>query len=87
MHIFSNPSQVPVVLIDQQVMNVPLHGSGNDPSVSSPNQNDFSAEPLISRAKVATSQSAFSSKKHARVLKVVVFVHGFQASYLTLWQL
>ncbi|KAM0940455.1 putative alpha/Beta hydrolase, lipase [Dioscorea sansibarensis] len=84
MHIFSNPSQVPVVLVDQQVMNVPLHGSGNDPSVSSLDQNDSSAEPLISRAKVVTNQFSLSSKKHARVLKVVVFVHGFQGHHLDL---
>lgn len=78
MHIFGDPSHVPVVLIEQHVMNVPLHGSAKNLSFNSLNQNDSTVMP-----KSRGDRAVPNSKKKGRLLKVVVFVHGFQVYSVT----
>ncbi|KAJ6835198.1 protein FAM135B-like isoform X1 [Iris pallida] len=78
MHIFCDPSRIPVVIVEQHIMNVPLHGSGNNLSVHSLDQN-------ASALSTGRGDKAVpSSKRNGRILRVVVFVHGFQGHHLDL---
>ncbi|XP_020245658.1 protein FAM135B-like isoform X2 [Asparagus officinalis] len=79
MHIFGDPSHVPIVLIEQHVMNVPLHGSAKNLSFSSLGQNDSA---FVSKGR--GDRVVQISKKNGRLLKVAVFVHGFQGHHLDL---
>ncbi|XP_008781421.1 uncharacterized protein LOC103701215 isoform X2 [Phoenix dactylifera] len=83
MQIFGDPSHVPVVLVEQHIMNVPLHGSGNNSPSCFLNQNDTAAIPSETGEKKAP-KFGFGAKKNGRILKVVVFVHGFQGHHLDL---
>jgi len=76
MHIFGDPSHIPVILIEQHVMNVLLHGSAKKLSFNSLGQNDSSAMPKGDRV-------VPNSKRNGHLLKVVVFVHGFQVHSFT----
>jgi len=76
MHIFGDPSHVPVILIEQHVMNIPLHGSAKNLSFNSMGQNDSSTIPKGDKV-------IPNSKRNGRLLKVVIFVHGFQVHYFT----
>ncbi|KAJ6817173.1 putative polygalacturonase [Iris pallida] len=78
MHIFGDPSRIPVVMVEQHIMNVPLHDSGNSLSVHSLDQN-------ASALSTGHSDKAeHNSKRNGRILRVVVFVHGFQGHHLDL---
>ncbi|PKA61523.1 hypothetical protein AXF42_Ash018810 [Apostasia shenzhenica] len=81
MQIFGDPSRVPVLIIEQDIMNISVHGSGNNSSSSTSDPND--SIPEGSRVKNVPKSSVFG-KKGGRVLKVVVFVHGFQGHHLDL---
>lgn len=80
MHIFGNPLLIPVVLVERHVLNVPLHATDkklvanphahNEVSTAS---EDFGAKPVLKSLDATLPRSN-------RVLKVVVFVHGFQVS-------
>ncbi|KAG0486944.1 hypothetical protein HPP92_009039 [Vanilla planifolia] len=83
MQIFGDPSRVPVVIIEQHVMNVPIHGSSDNLSVCSSDHNDSAA--VTSGGSVHGSpKSSVFGKRGACLLKVVVFVHGFQGHHLDL---
>ncbi|XP_010930973.1 uncharacterized protein [Elaeis guineensis] len=83
MQIFGDPSHVPVILVEQHIMNFPLHGSGNNLPSHSLNQHDTAAIPTETGEKTAP-KFGFGAKKGGRILKVVVFVHGFQGHHLDL---
>lgn len=74
MHIFGDPSRVPVVILEQHVMNVPTHGS---PTKAISNSLDDAESATISKGRMPNS-------KKGRLLKIVVFVHGFQGHHLDL---
>lgn len=80
--IFGDPSRIPVVIIEQDVMNVPLHDSSNN-LLSTSDENGTAAATIDSRENNLPESSAFS-KRGGRLLKVVVFVHGFQGHHLDL---
>uniref|UniRef100_A0A804RCS5 Protein FAM135B n=1 Tax=Zea mays TaxID=4577 RepID=A0A804RCS5_MAIZE len=76
MHIYADPSHVPVVLIEQHVMVVPQHSSSKDLASNASEQKDtivlpkLQGEPLVPKSSVG--------KKSGRILRAVIFVHGFQ---------
>lgn len=78
MHIYSDPSRVPVVLIEQHVMVVPQHGSNKDLASSSSEQKDTIVLPKLQGESLLLKN--INGKKGGRVLRAVIFVHGFQAS-------
>ena len=77
MHIYADPSRVPVVLIEQHLMVVPQHGSSKDLATNSSEQKDTIVLPKLQGE---SSAQKTSGKKGGRVLRAVIFVHGFQAS-------
>lgn len=79
MHIFEDPSHIPVIIVEQHVMNVPLHGSPRKFSFNSSAANDSTAAPQGHGDKILPN-----SKRKGRSLKVVIFVHGFQGHHLDL---
>ncbi|PKA57082.1 hypothetical protein AXF42_Ash002386 [Apostasia shenzhenica] len=78
MQIFGDPSRVPVVIVEH-VMNTTVHGSGNNKSLFAAKQTDSATVTTRFVGKDA-SKSSVLGKRGSRVLKVVVFVHGFQVS-------
>ena len=82
MHIYADPSRVPVVLIEQHVMVVPQHSSSKD-LASSPEQKDTIVLPKLQGESLVPKSSA--GKKSGRILRAVIFVHGFQASSIPLF--
>lgn len=85
MHIFGDPSRIPIVLVEQ-VINAPLRStSGN----SYFNQLDLKdANSSLSEFGSYTRNTSSGVNARGRVLKIVVFVHGFQACPLTpIWKL
>ncbi|KAK8967313.1 hypothetical protein KSP40_PGU010399 [Platanthera guangdongensis] len=83
MQIFGDPSRIPVVIIEQHVMNVPLHGSSDNFLLSTSDENCTDAVTAATHEKNAPASSAFG-KRGYRILKAVVFVHGFQGHHLDL---
>ncbi|KAK9096813.1 hypothetical protein Sjap_022310 [Stephania japonica] len=83
MHIFHDPLHVPVILVER-VVNTPLRrGSGN--SYFSPmDQKDTSSTPLETDGKAVNNLSGDAKLRSGRMLKIVVFVHGFQGHHLDL---
>lgn len=79
MHIFGDPSRIPIVIVER-VVNAPLRStSGNSYFIH--------REPKDANSLLIETHSKGSKKIHGatpcqngRVLKIVVFVHGFQAS-------
>lgn len=72
MHIFGDPSHAPVVFVEQQAINLPNYTDSH-----SLDQNG--ATNLTVPAKDVIPRFSPEPKKTGRVLRVVVFVHGFQA--------
>lgn len=83
MHIYAEPSCVPVVLIEQHVMVVPQHGSSKDLASNASEQKDTIVLPKLQGESLLTKNSA--GKKSGRILRAVIFVHGFQASSIHLF--
>uniref|UniRef100_A0A0D9XX67 DUF676 domain-containing protein n=1 Tax=Leersia perrieri TaxID=77586 RepID=A0A0D9XX67_9ORYZ len=73
MHIYADPSRVPVVLIEQHVMVVPQHGSSKDLATNSSEQKDTIVLPKLQGDSLALKSSA--GKKGGRILRAVVFGH------------
>ncbi|CAN6349060.1 unnamed protein product [Urochloa humidicola] len=82
MHIYADPSHVPVVLIEQHVMVVPQHGSSKDLAPNASEQKDTIVLPKLQGDSLAPKSSA--GKKSGRILRAVIFVHGFQGHHLDL---
>ena len=78
MHIYANPSRVPVVLIEQHVMVVPQHGCNKDLLANAPDLYNTSVPPNLQGDSFAGNPSGGKNTGH--VLRAVIFVHGFQAS-------
>jgi len=77
MHIYADPSRVPVVLIEQHVMVIPQHGSSKDLALNAAEQKDTIVLPKLQGDSLATKSTG---KKSGRILRAIIFVHGFQAS-------
>ncbi|GFY94301.1 putative serine esterase family protein [Actinidia rufa] len=78
MHIFGDPSRIPIIIVEH-VMNAPLRSTIGNSRFSNFNQKD--ASPLLADigSKAKNKLSAPKPQQRGRVLKIVVFVHGFQA--------
>jgi hypothetical protein len=81
MHIYANPSRVPVVLIEQHVMIVPQHGCSKDLLANAQDPNNI-VPPNLQEDSVTGNPSGGKNSGH--VLRAVIFVHGFQVSFFGL---
>jgi len=82
MQIYADPSRVPVVLIEQHVMVVPQHTSSKDLASNTSEQKDTIVLPKLQGESLVPKSSA--GKKSGRILRAVIFVHGFQGHHLDL---
>lgn len=83
LQIFGDPSRVPIVIVER-VINAPSHSlSGN--SLLNP-WNQENTKDLNSRVSPPSDRQLLGANTHqnGRVLKIVVFVHGFQGHHLDL---
>ncbi|KAM3246865.1 hypothetical protein P3L10_008632 [Capsicum annuum] len=83
MHIFGDPSRIPIVIVER-VVNAPLRStSGNSYFIhrESKNANNLLVE---THSKGTKKIHGESPGQNGRVLKIVVFVHGFQGHHLDL---
>ena len=82
MQIYANPSEIPVVHIEQHVMVVPQHGSSKRLVRSASEANSTTLQHKLNGKHVARMPSCDGNIGH--ILRAVVFVHGFQASVFRL---
>lgn len=78
MHLFGDPSRIPVIIVER-VMNGPLRTTSGNSYFSSVNKKDTSG--MVTELKSVNKLSGASPQQSGRVLKIVVFVHGFQVGY------
>lgn len=81
MHLFGDPSRIPVIIVER-VMNGPLRTTSGNSYFSSVNKKDTSG--MVTELKSVNKLSGASPQQSGRVLKIVVFVHGFQGHHLDL---
>ncbi|KAI3697055.1 hypothetical protein L6452_29781 [Arctium lappa] len=77
LHIFGDPSRIPIIIVER-VVNAPLH---------SPSGNSYfrNMDPKDTNGLLPEIDSRFSgNQQKGRVLKIAVFVHGFQGHHLDL---
>lgn len=78
MHIFGDPSRIPIVIVER-VVNAPLRStSGNSYFI---HREPKDAKSLLAGTNFKGTKKipGVSPCQNGRVLKIVVFVHGFQA--------
>ncbi|XP_058088342.1 uncharacterized protein LOC131235214 [Magnolia sinica] len=84
MQIFADPSRIPVILVEQHVMNAPLRTTSHNSSIGPLDQKDMSTTPTGPEGKVVPKLLGAGPQKSGRVLRAVIFVHGFQGHHLDL---
>ncbi|CAO2838493.1 unnamed protein product [Amaranthus hypochondriacus] len=81
LQIFGDPSSVPVVIVER-VINAPRRSSSGNSYFGHVDQRAPST--LLSELKTVSKISGADNLANGRVLKIVVFVHGFQGHHLDL---
>ncbi|KAL8161602.1 hypothetical protein V2J09_013091, partial [Rumex salicifolius] len=81
MQIFADPSHVPIVIVEH-VINTPNHSRTGDSHLHIYDQNVSTT--LLSELKAVGKFSAADHQSRSCILRVVVFVHGFQGHHLDL---
>ena len=79
MHIYADPSCIPVVRIEKHVMIVPRHCSSEDFLTDTSEPGDTFLPPLLRGLSLEKNTSGCKS---GYVLRAVIFVHGFQVRFL-----
>ncbi|KAK3119825.1 hypothetical protein QOZ80_9AG0675890 [Eleusine coracana subsp. coracana] len=82
MHIYAYPSCIPVLRIEQHVMDVPQHGSSKDFATDSSEPLDNIVPPQLREE--CTARKHGGRTKSGCMLRAVIFVHGFQGNHLDL---
>lgn len=77
MYIFGDPSRVPIVIVER-VMNIPRRTNSENSYLRHVDLRESLTSQVDMSSVAVDKQSA--PKSTARLLKIVVFVHGFQAS-------
>lgn len=84
MHIFGDPSRIPIIIVER-VVNAPRRSTSGNSYFSHQEQKDTHGIRSEIDSKTINKFSG-TPYKNGRVLKIVIFVHGFQACsfcYLT----
>lgn len=77
MHIFGDPSHIPIIIVER-VVNAPLHSISEHAYFSHVDQKYNPGSLMGSGSGVGKKTAGKISLQSNRVLKIVVFVHGFQ---------
>ncbi|KAL0357546.1 UNVERIFIED_CONTAM: protein FAM [Sesamum calycinum] len=83
LHIFGDPSRVPIVLVER-VVNAPVRPTSGNSYFSHVDQKDTNSLTTGVGSDSSNKLSGASPRQSGRVLKIVVFVHGFQGHHLDL---
>ncbi|CAL5352372.1 unnamed protein product [Camellia sinensis] len=83
LHIFGDPSGIPIIIVER-VVNAPLRSTSGNSYFTHLNQKDTSSLSTDIGFKGKNKLSAASPQQNGRVLRIVVFVHGFQGHHLDL---
>ncbi|XP_052185710.1 uncharacterized protein LOC127797152 isoform X1 [Diospyros lotus] len=83
MHIFGDLSRVPIVIVER-VVNAPLRTTSGNSYFTDLNQKNASSFLTDIGSKAKKKLPTASPQQSSRVLKIVVFVHGFQGHHLDL---
>lgn len=76
MYIFEDPLHIPIIIVER------MANMGRSPSLNSYfNALETKANLLLENGSRATNKSRSSPQQNGQVLRVVVFVHGFQACF------
>ncbi|CAD6254640.1 unnamed protein product [Miscanthus lutarioriparius] len=81
MHIYADPSCIPVVRIEQHVMVIPQHCSSKDFLTDGSEPAGTNVPPLLQGQSLEEKTCGFKS---GHILRAVIFVHGFQGHHLDL---
>ncbi|KAL3655328.1 hypothetical protein CASFOL_001114 [Castilleja foliolosa] len=82
LQIFEDPSRIPIVVVER-VVNAPVRSTGGNSYFSQLDQKDTNS--LIAGVDTNPSNKlSGATRQNGRVLKIVVFVHGFQGHHLDL---
>ncbi|XP_059453326.1 uncharacterized protein LOC132183879 [Corylus avellana] len=83
MHIFGNPSNIPIVIVER-VMNAPRRSTSENSYLRHLGMIDSLGSLTGPSSAAVNKQSGPSRQQGGRVLKIAVFVHGFQGHHLDL---
>ncbi|KAL3819332.1 hypothetical protein ACJIZ3_005237 [Penstemon smallii] len=83
MHIFGDPSRIPIVIVER-VLNAPKRSTSGNSYFSQPELKDKISLIGGVGSNPTNKLSGTSTRQNGRVLKIVVFVHGFQGHHLDL---
>ncbi|KAK4427205.1 hypothetical protein Salat_1489400 [Sesamum alatum] len=83
LHIFGDPSRVPIVLVER-VVNAPVRATSGNSYLSHVDQKETNSLTAGVGSDSSNKLSGASPRQNGRVLKIVVFVHGFQGHHLDL---
>lgn len=81
MHIFGDPSRIPIIIVER-VVNVPRRTTSGNSYFSQLDQKDTPNLLTVPLFNAVNKSSVASPQQNGRVLKIVVFVHGFQVCSL-----
>lgn len=81
MHIFGDPSSIPVLIVER-VMNAPRRTTSENSYLRHLDVIDSPGSPSAPGSEAGDKLTSMNKHANGRVLKAVVFVHGFQASFL-----
>lgn len=81
MHIFGDPSRIPIVIVERAV-NAPLRSTSGNSFFSNLDRKSKEYPLSVTGLKSMDKLSGANEKQNGRVLKIVVFVHGFQACFI-----
>ncbi|KAL7153367.1 hypothetical protein ABFS83_04G163900 [Erythranthe nasuta] len=82
LHIFGDPSSIPIVIVER-VVNAPVRATSGNSYFSQLDQKDIQNVIADVDSKPSNKLSG-ETRQNGRVLKIVVFVHGFQGHHLDL---
>ncbi|EPS74264.1 hypothetical protein M569_00489, partial [Genlisea aurea] len=83
MHMFGEPSRVPIVIVER-VVNAPVRSMSGNSYFSQLDQKDSNGLNAVAEANLPKRMTSTKVHQIDRILKVVVFVHGFQGHHLDL---
>ncbi|XP_050232196.1 uncharacterized protein LOC126680935 [Mercurialis annua] len=83
MHMYGDPLCVPIIIVEH-VSDAPLHNHNGNPCISHLNEKHMHDIPAATKFGAVKQSTGRSLQLHGLVLKIVVFVHGFQGNHLDL---